>query len=79
MRGLRRRVAGLAAAGSLLAGCVTVGHEPALPMPERPVITFYQHKAGGPVCLSEQDAEALFRYVRKLNEFEAARERLLRD
>lgn len=76
MRG--RRSLSLLALLALLAlsGCVAVRAEPALPMPERPPIRFF--RVPPDVCLSEADANALATYILQLNEFEAARERLLK-
>lgn len=66
------------AACFLLFGCVHVAYEPGLPLPERPELRFFRC---GPenvwVCLTEADANAWLRYTLKLNEFEAARARLL--
>lgn len=59
-----------------LAGCVSVLREPALPMPERPPISVYQQPEGF-FCMNETDFQAFVKWLRKLNEFEAARQRFL--
>ena len=61
----------------LLGGCLSVAREPALPMPERPEITFYRTPAG--ICTTEPEAEQMVKWLLKLNEFDAARQRLLRE
>ena len=72
MRGTRSR--SLAAGLALLPGCAYVVAEPAFPAPERPPLAFFL--IGRDVCLSEEDGNALARYLEKLNALEAARERL---
>lgn len=69
----------LLAALFLLTGCVHVATEPALPLPERPDIHFFRCGLEDMwVCLTEADGNALLRYVQKLNEWEAARQEMLR-
>ena len=60
----------------LLTGCVSVAFEPDLPFPERPAVQFKNTPSG--VCVSEDDAQAMLRWIQKLNEFEAARARQLK-
>lgn len=60
---------------TLLAGCVTVAYEPALPMPERPKLHFFLCEPN--VCLSQEDADKLAKYLDKLNAFDAARQRMI--
>lgn len=60
----------------LLAGCVHVTQEPPIAMPVRPYLKFYRVEGG--VCLSDADADQMLRYIIKLNEFEQARDRLLK-
>ena len=72
---MRALLAGILLAG--LSGCVHVAHEPAIPFPERPAVSFFRAPVG--ICLSEEDADQVLRFLLKLNEFEAARERLLKD
>ena len=59
----------------VLVGCVNVQVVPtALPLPEAPELTF---KSCPPdICLSEQDANKLDKYLRQLNAFREAWERL---
>ena len=64
-------------AGSLAAGCVHVAAEPALDFPAFPELTF--QCARGHCCLTEDETNDLNRWAKKLHEFEAARERLLKD
>lgn len=59
-----------------LGGCVSVAYEPALPFPERPPVQFSRTPSG--ICTSEDEAQAMIRWIQKLNEFEAVRDRLLR-
>jgi hypothetical protein len=63
--------------GGLLAGCVSVVQEPAIPMPARPPITFFLQQ--GNVCMSQDDADALSKFADELDAFSAARDRLLKD
>lgn len=63
--------------GVLLGGCVHVGYEPALEMPARPSIHF--KLCGELVCLSQEDADKLAKYLDKMNAFEAARQRALEE
>jgi hypothetical protein len=74
---MRRLVLLLIALSLLLAGCVRVAYEPALPMPDRPNIRFSLEN--GKVCLSEEDADKLAKYMDKLNAFDAARQRALEE
>lgn len=78
--GLAGAIIVVLAALLLLFGCVHVVKEPGLPWPERPTVHFFRC---GPedvwVCMTEPEANGLLRYIQKLNEFEAARERLLKD
>lgn len=60
----------------LLTGCVHVGYEPSLPMPERPEVRFFRQS--GNVCISESDARLLLKYTQKLDEFERDRAELLK-
>jgi hypothetical protein len=53
-----------------------VAHEPELPLPDRPKIHVFQTPVG--YCLSEEDLVALGRYFKKMNEWEAARTRVLK-
>jgi hypothetical protein len=77
--GLASAIILLLAALFLLTGCVHVVTEPALPLPERPDIRFFRCGLQDMwVCLTEADANALLRYVQKLNEWERARAELLR-
>lgn len=76
MPGTRRGLS-LAAALLLLGGCVSVAHEPALPFPDRPAVKFYRTPVG--ICTSEAEAQEMIRWIQKLNEFEAARDRLIKD
>jgi hypothetical protein len=61
----------------LLGGCVSVSNEPALPFPNRPPLTFEEGPRGG-ACLTLEDANALLRWILELNEYQDARERLLK-
>ena len=61
----------------LLFGCVHVVQEPALPYPERPGIQVVCHD--GACCMTRDDAVLFLKWLQKLNEFETARERLLKD
>ena len=55
-------------------GCTFVRIVPhGLPIPEAPPLEFV---AAGPVCLNEQDANALHRYLLKLEAFREAWDRL---
>jgi hypothetical protein len=61
----------------LLAGCTSLApQEPALPFPETPPVQFFQDQAGD-ICLSPPDANLLRKWKAKLDEFQAARARLL--
>ena len=71
MRGIRN----LSLAVLLLAGCVHVAQEPGLPMPERPRVRILQAPNG--FCMDEESFVNLVNFIKKLNEFEAARARLL--
>ena len=76
MPGTRRSSLGcVLLVGLLLGGCLSVAHEPALPFPERPAVTFHRTPVG--ICTSEAEAQEMVRWILKLNEFEAARDRLL--
>jgi hypothetical protein len=66
----------IAAIMVLLSGCVYVANEPALDFPERPSIVWSVRD--GRTCIDEEDADAFSKWIDKLNEFEAARQRLLR-
>ena len=58
----------------LLTGCTFVRIVPhGLPIPEAPPMEF---TASGPVCLSEQDANGLHKYLLKLEAFREAWGRL---
>lgn len=61
----------------LLTGCVRVAYEPDLPMPERPPIVFFLEN--GNVCLSQEDADKLAKFLDKLNAFEESRQRAKED
>lgn len=59
---------------ALVAGCTFVRIVPhGLPIPEAPPLEFV---TAGPVCLNEQDANALHRYLLKLEAFREAWDRL---
>jgi hypothetical protein len=59
---------------ALCSGCVSVPREPELAMPARPPISVYQGPEGF-YCMDQDDFQAFVRWLRKLNEFEAARTR----
>lgn len=61
----------------LFSGCVRVAYEPALEMPTRPQIHF--KLCGELVCLSQEDADKLAKYLDKMNAFEAARQRSIEE
>ena len=61
--------------GMLLTSCISLNVVPtALPLPEAPELTFISQT--GQICLSEEDANKLNRYLQQLNAFRAAWERL---
>ncbi len=69
--------AGLAlAAALLLGGCTTVAYEPPLPFPEKPAWRFFLCDTDK-VCLTQQDANALNKWLDKIEAFRAGRSRLL--
>lgn len=68
----------------LLAGCASWRREPALlEFPQPPHVEFFLCRIPkehiSMVCLSQDDASALVKWMDKLDAFEAARQRLLRD
>ena len=74
MRGIKSLSLSLAL---LLGGCLSVAQEPALPFPERPSVRFLRTPVG--ICTTEPEAQEMVKWIQKLNEFEAARARLLKE
>lgn len=58
-------------------GCVHVATEPALEIPQRPIAHF--RCRDGVCCLSEADTNAIIKWVKELDAFEAARQRVLKN
>lgn len=67
---------GLGALLAMLSGCVHVAYEPPLPMPARPAWHFFLCDTDK-VCLTQADANALNRWLDKLDAFEVGRQRVI--
>lgn len=66
----------LLAALLLATGCASVAYEPPLPFPEKPAWHFFLCDTDK-VCLSQADANALNKWLDKVEAFRAGRSRLL--
>ncbi len=65
-------------AALLVSGCAHVpALEPALPFPTMPSVLFTMDPTGD-ICVSQADANLLNKWFQKIDEFEAARQRLLK-
>ena len=59
----------------MLAGCFSIAVVPSeLPLPVAPEMQFMSHE--GTICLSDQDADKLRKYLDQLNAYRYAQERL---